>query len=208
MRQQFVRRKRDSLCWVSSEQGYKKAKVENVSYCPCTLFDYEWYSACPIVLIIVIANSLFLLSDYCFVRTPEMTCVLDELCFEYDPKQEPVYCSGEWSVNFPRTLTLYFTILSFCVVLYRQETRGYRRISGDQCSTTTGVNYDPIKRKCSTRTTSPISGDTTSRSGFGAGTSLHLPFPLSTESFSFLPLDSSPSRESPPSPPPFHVQVF
>jgi len=64
--------------------------------------------------------------DYCFTRSKDGTCILDvSYCANFDPKQPPAKCNG-----------IYY------------ETLGYRRVPGDTCDPTSGVNHMPIPKQC------------------------------------------------------------
>jgi len=63
--------------------------------------------------------------DYCFTRV-NGKCDLDLVtCTDYDPKKPPEICIGTWD-----------------------ESRGYRRVPGDTCDPTGGIDHMPITRPC------------------------------------------------------------
>lgn len=63
--------------------------------------------------------------DFCFTRIAGR-CEFDfTTCTNYDPKLPPKQCRGKW-----------------------YETRGYRRVPGDTCDPTIGVDHMPIEREC------------------------------------------------------------
>jgi len=64
--------------------------------------------------------------DYCFVRNEFNECVLDtETCADIDPYKVPEICIEKW---------------------YR--TQGYRRVPGDTCDHTLGIDHTPVEVKC------------------------------------------------------------
>jgi len=67
--------------------------------------------------------------DYCFVRdSTGRNCIPDKIdskCAAYDPKKPPTPCTSIWF-----------------------ETQGYRRVPGDTCNISVGLNWDPIARVC------------------------------------------------------------
>jgi len=63
--------------------------------------------------------------DYCFTRLNDQ-CQFDmSFCGTYDPKQPPAICKGTWFEN-----------------------KGYRRVPGDTCDPSAGVDHMPIERQC------------------------------------------------------------
>jgi len=64
--------------------------------------------------------------DYCFVRSESGKCEFDSAyCAQYDPKVPPTPCNGVW-----------------------YESRGYRRVPGDTCDPSSGIDHMPIQRTC------------------------------------------------------------
>jgi len=101
----------------------------NVKNCSCSHSDYE--------------------CDYCYIRTSDNSCVLDEACAGFDPRLEPYPCYITW-----------------------EETRGYRKVPGDSCDPTAGTDLRPRIHNCSQN--HPIVRPPSTRlpddsAGFGAG---------------------------------------
>jgi len=69
--------------------------------------------------------------DHCYKRSAAGTCEIDrQTCPNYDPQKQPEICITSWF-----------------------QTQGYRKVPGDSCDTKTGVDHEPLVRKCITNQT-------------------------------------------------------
>eukprot|EP01129_Flabellula_baltica_P006302 TRINITY_DN2345_c0_g1_i1.p1 TRINITY_DN2345_c0_g1~~TRINITY_DN2345_c0_g1_i1.p1 ORF type:complete len:755 (-),score=150.26 TRINITY_DN2345_c0_g1_i1:23-2287(-) len=68
--------------------------------------------------------------DYCFVRNENQECVLDkETCPSFDPSAEPETCIDKYG-----------------------QTQGYRKVPGDSCDVSTGLDLTPVVHDCQSET--------------------------------------------------------
>jgi len=86
--------------------------------------------------------------DWCFMRAMDGTCEFDPECLGWDPKEEPSPCD------------------------YWMATKGYRKVPGDTCNISTGIDLLPEKRKCVHQyhpPQEPVPKPADDKAGFGTG---------------------------------------